>query len=170
MCYTVRVHDVLEYRTSVRALGFEPVLHMYYDDTSSPPRGVIVDVVVGFDAVFEEYSLGKIAQTEGGILVRQDDGSNPKDYCSDPDQIENVEPLELIEWVTPNTTYTRKEGLFVSRYDTTQMNWAYGDLYDRVAPLQDVVDGFEASILDQIAVLQPKCKRAAICHEFWVLK
>jgi hypothetical protein len=111
--------DTVVYQ-SVRALGFEPVLHMYYDEGFSPPEGVIVDVAVGFCAVFEEYSVSEIAQAEGGILVRQDSGS----IYEDP----HGGPTESIEWVTPMTTYSRKEDAFVSRYDTTQMNWAYGDL------------------------------------------
>src|SRR6267154_2740525 len=40
---------------------------------------------------------------------------------------------------------------------------------DRVAPLQDIVDVIEA-LLDRIDVPQPKSKRAAVCHELWVLK
>jgi hypothetical protein len=62
--------DAVVYQ-SVRALGFEPTLYIYYDGGFSPPEGVIVDLVVGFYDVVEEYSLSEIAQTEGGTLVRQ---------------------------------------------------------------------------------------------------
>ena len=96
---------------------------MYYYEGFGPPpsEGVIVDVVVGFSAVFEEYSVSEIAQAEGGILVRQDDGRIYKDSNSGPDP-------EPIEWVMPMTTYSRKDDVFVSRFDTMQMSWAHGDL------------------------------------------
>jgi hypothetical protein len=85
--------DAVVYQ-STRALGFEPVLHMYYDDGFSPPEGVIADVVVSFSAVFEECSVRKIAQGDGGSIF--------KDPHSGPDQFENPEPME---WVTLMTTY-----------------------------------------------------------------
>src|SRR6266852_7576368 len=46
---------------------------------------------------------------------------------------------------------------------------AHALVYDRVAPLHDVVDGLEVIIGRRIAMPQPKCKRSAFCHEFWVL-
>jgi hypothetical protein len=115
--------DVVVYQ-SVHALGFEPVLHMYYEDDGPPTgTGVIVDDVVYFGDVFQEYTVSEIALAEGGILVQQDNGSIYKG----PEQSEDSDP-EPIQWVTPMTTYSRKEGVYVSHQDTYQMLSACGDL------------------------------------------
>jgi hypothetical protein len=75
-----QVHNVLKgsdavVYQSVRALGFEPVLYVYDDDSShnSPPTGVIVDQLSGFYDMYcmisksrfpktAEYCISKVAQ------------------------------------------------------------------------------------------------------------
>jgi len=98
--------DAVVYQT-LRVLGFEPKLYMYYND-----EDVIIDKVVdfgnlGFD--LSEYEEGvqpvsEFMQAEGGTLVRQV-GKNV--YNDDLDDYLDPEPLE---WVTPRTTFNRKEG------------------------------------------------------------
>ena len=109
--------DAVVYR-SMRALGFEPVLHMYYDADyyHGSSEGVIVDVVVCFEQVFEEYTAGEIARAEGGIPVHQDDGRR---YRSESDGCPDPEPME---WVTPRTTYSEQEGIFVCRHTTRMVS------------------------------------------------
>ena len=101
---------------SMRALGFEPVLYVYYqDEDSSAIQGVMVDELVGFDGVYREESVLEIVQEEGGIPVRQDGRGDSKD-------------AEPVEWVTPVTSYNRQEGAFASYGNEPTLSWAYGDV------------------------------------------
>ena len=114
--------DAVVYQ-SMRALGFEPVLHMYYDEGwLESPIGVIVDSVIWFGTVYEEgNTISEFAREERKttIPVRQDDGSIYKsDSGPDP---------EPIEWVTPMTTYSQKGDAFLTLQDTTVMDWGFGD-------------------------------------------
>ena len=43
-------------------------------------------------------------------------------------------------------------------------------IHDRVAPFQDAAVNVLEVMFHRIDVLQPKFKRAAVCHEFWVPK
>jgi hypothetical protein len=127
------IYDVLKGSDTVvyqcaRALGFEPVLHMYYDKYFSLHEGMIIDEVVGFRDVFldfdDEQSLYKFIQAEGGILVCQDGGELYLDPYNDLDDRRNPEPME---WVTPMTTYNRKEGQYAIRGDDLRMDDTHGD-------------------------------------------
>src|SRR5882757_3096687 len=65
--------DAVVYQ-SVRALGFEPVLYLYYQDESSlrsTHQGVIIDKIVKFpeDGEYEETNCDSILLRKGGILV-----------------------------------------------------------------------------------------------------
>ena len=113
---------------STRALGFEPVLYVYYDEDADDddddercvvPHGAMVDKLIDFDNIFEE-SVVDIVQNEGGILVRQDGG----EICGGS-AFEDSEP---VEWVTPLTTYNRQEGAFASYGNEPTLNYAYGDV------------------------------------------
>lgn len=104
---------------SLRALGFEPVLHMYYDEDfyHESPRGVIVDVVVCFEQRFEQYRTGEIARAEGGIPVRQYDERSHRfrsDSCPDP---------EPMVWVTPMMTYCISNRKVFSCLLKTRQGW-----------------------------------------------
>ncbi|KAI0275962.1 hypothetical protein BGY98DRAFT_1080774 [Russula aff. rugulosa BPL654] len=107
-----RVHNVLKgsdvvVRQSMRALGFEPVLYVYFDDphVKSPVRGVIVDQLSKtYEADDEEETILHILQSkQGGILVCQDGWEISEEDCDDPFQ------SEMVEWVTPVTVYNRQE-------------------------------------------------------------
>jgi hypothetical protein len=126
VCNILKGSDAVVYQ-SVRAIGFEPMLHMFYEDGYGPPTGtgVIIDVVVGFGGMFDEYTVCEIVEAEGGIPVCKGGGSIYKDPYSGTDQFENPEAME---WVTPVTKYSRQEGSFVTRDDPTDFGWAYGDL------------------------------------------
>jgi hypothetical protein len=127
------IYDVLKGSDTVvyqcaRALGFEPVLHMYYDQDFSLHEGMIIDKVVGFGHAFldldEGDSLHKFIQAEGGILVRQDGGKiYYDDTYSDLDYPTYPEPME---WVTPMTRYNRNEDIYAT-LDKLRMNTVYGD-------------------------------------------
>ena len=115
---------------STRALGFEPALHMYYEDSydgrPTGAEGVIINRVFHFETVYhgDEYLPCEIILADGGISVQEGDGIY-RDPDSDSEQFKNPEP---IEWVTPITTYSRQEGEYTSHEDTWKTLSAYGDL------------------------------------------
>jgi hypothetical protein len=108
---------------SVRALGFEPVLYVYYKDVYGHPQGAMVDKLIEFsDDPYEESSVLDAVQEEGGIPVRQVGEKMPgPSYCDDRRR-------EPVEWVTPLTTYNRQAGAFVAYGNEATLDWAYGDV------------------------------------------
>jgi hypothetical protein len=109
---------------SVRALGFEPVLYLYFDDTygGGPLRGVIVDQLSqSYDADDEEVLITHILQSEqGGSLLCQEGAVISEEDCYHSFQGETV------EWVTPMTEYNRQE-TDVKCWDG-QSSTEYGDV------------------------------------------
>ena len=112
--------DAVVYQ-SMRALGFEPVLYVYYEQKyTTSPQGAMVDKQIKFSTDEYEASVPEIVQAEGGIPVRQDRWTIR--YTSD-----DMCP-ELVEWVTPLTTYNRQEDVFVHYGNEATLDWAYGDV------------------------------------------
>ena len=116
--------DVVVFQ-SVRALGFEPVLYVYYDDRSShsPPAGVIVDQLPNLRDLYDfEESISHILQnTQGGIPVcHGGETFEGCDHCAG-----NV---ETVEWVTPVTVYNRQKEALVYYGNDPSLRWAYGDV------------------------------------------
>jgi len=104
--------DAVVYQ-SVRALGFEPTLYMFYGDKRvfNGHEGMIVDnIITVYSVLFtdEEKAIQKVIREEGGIYVRQDGGyichDDPLRSGYDRDHLKYPEP---IEWVTPTTNYNR---------------------------------------------------------------
>jgi hypothetical protein len=110
--------DTVVYQ-SMRALGFEPVLYVYYGEYEDDdgPRGAMVDTLIDFDTFCEDGTILSMVQEQGGIPVR-DAGV----------KMHNSEDAEEVEWVTPLTPYNRHEGAFVSYGNEPTLNWAYGDV------------------------------------------
>ena len=109
---------------SMRALGFEPALYVFYDDDEydrdAPPKGAMVDKLPDFDCGYEDGSVLDVVQMEGGILVREA-GADMQD---DPDSMD----AEPVTFVTPMTTYNRQKGAYASYGNEPTLNWAYGDV------------------------------------------
>jgi hypothetical protein len=79
--------DAVVYQV-VRALGYEPVLYVYYGSA-------IIDRVLGIQVAFvEEDGITEIIQREGGILVAEKGVGDPR-----------YGPPEQLEWVTPETEF-----------------------------------------------------------------
>ena len=116
---TLKTSDAVVHQ-SMRALGFEPVLYLYYDEdgkeTVDKIQGAIVDKLIYFDDDYNEQTILGIAQREGGFLVCQDgverDGKS-----------KDTEP---VEWITQLTTFNRQEGAYGNE---PTLNWAYGDMW-----------------------------------------
>jgi hypothetical protein len=113
--------DVVVYQ-SMRALGFEPVLYVYYDEGEGKDmlKGAMVDRLIDFDILGEDQTLLDAVQDWGGIPVREACVEMHDDYDST-----DAEP---VEWVTPLTTYNRQEGAFASPGNERSVSWAYGDV------------------------------------------
>ena len=126
ICNVLRGSDMVVYQCA-RALGFEPVLHMYFDEDFSLHEGMIIDKAIDFYMFLdleEEESVHKYIRDEGGILVRQDGG---KILYDDPyNDFDDPEIPEPMEWATPRTTYNRKEGIYAT-LDKLRMHSIYGD-------------------------------------------
>ena len=111
---------------SMRALGFDPALYVYYgedgenynENYSVPPQGAMVDGLMHFlNSYYEETDMS-ILQEVGGIRVRQDGRE------LDADSVYK----EPVEWVTPLTTYNRQADAFAIYGNEAELNWAYGDV------------------------------------------
>jgi hypothetical protein len=109
--------DAVVYQ-SVRALEFEPMLYLYYQDGIRSADGVIIDQMIDFSQVGSEVDLESVLLEEGGILV-----------SGQPRSARNSEPgHEYVEWVTPVTRFNRQEGVFACYGNEASLEWAYGDV------------------------------------------
>jgi 2OG-Fe(II) oxygenase superfamily len=116
--------DAVVYQ-SVLALGYEPVLYMYYDN-----RGVMIDKVVNFSHWLDSFcsdegpQIGDVVQMEGGILV------HPEGAPIVDDPYLEVDIPEGVEWVTPVTEFNRQTEAVVIGYAGNEpaMDFAYGDV------------------------------------------
>lgn len=120
--------DAVVYRT-LRALGFEPVLRMYYHEWEPDRVGESLD---GHAAVFDEIVNFSDWRWQEDVFipdfVRWMDGQFVRPEDSQTDEDSNLEG-EVVVWVTPVTTFNRKESAFGSPIERfTVTNVAYGDL------------------------------------------
>ena len=117
----LKASDAVVYQ-NMRALGFEPVLYVYYDDEDDvfTPQGAMVDRLTDFDGIENGESILTLVQREDGILVRQDG----VEICG----LFTLQNSEPVEWVTPLTWYNRQEGAYASYGNEPIVKWAYGDV------------------------------------------
>jgi hypothetical protein len=122
--------DAVVYQ-SVRALGFQPVLYLYYERksqsrSSSTFQGALIDKVLDFSTGDYSDEFADIVQTvreKGGIVVDQECWElDPADYNG-----KNM-PEETVEWVTPVATFNRKGCAFVTYGNAPALNVAHGDV------------------------------------------
>jgi hypothetical protein len=125
--------DAVVYQ-SFRALGYEPVLYLYYQDEQRvqnilPNQGVIIDEVVNFPPEEGDYRDNLLLRY-GGILVRQDSSEDPEVLDSDARVAESgtLGDRELLEWVTPVTEFNRQKGAYLHYGNDSSLEWAYGDV------------------------------------------
>jgi hypothetical protein len=112
--------DAVVYQ-SVLALGYEPVLYVYFDK-----RGVMIDKLVDFSRWMDAFcseegpDIGDVVHMEGGVLVYPEGETVEVDHT----------PPEGLEWVTPATKFNRQTDAIVIGYAGNEpaMDWAYGDV------------------------------------------
>jgi hypothetical protein len=125
--YLKHIYDVLKGGDSVvyqSALYYEWTGWMNRTCPTNQPLGVITDKVINFDKVFvgEDEDFVDIAERVGGILVAREGGGNAGEFNH------RFESPELLEWVTPITTFNRQEGVYPPPSDhlDPELRWAYG--------------------------------------------
>jgi hypothetical protein len=114
--------DAMVYQ-SVVALGYEPVLYVYYDE-----KGAMIDKVVDFSRWIDSFcsrqgtNIEEVLYMEGGVLAHPE-GRIENHYFP-------VDFQEGIEWVTPVTEFNRQTDPVVMGYagNKPAMDWAYGDV------------------------------------------
>jgi hypothetical protein len=112
--------DAVVYQ-SMCALGFEPVLYVYYDEDEYDDalQGAMVDRLISFSDVFDGRVVD-LVQEAGGIPVRED--------RAELDRYSTLKDSEPVEWVTPRTRHNRQEAAFGSYGNEPSVTWAYGDV------------------------------------------
>ena len=107
---------------SLWALGYEPVLYLYYRDEDDYPNAII-DKVIKFSE--EECDLIDILCENGGLPVTGDDTVNKTvklEYES-----EFGKP-EYVDWVTPVTEFNSQKDAYVYYGNEASLKWAYGNV------------------------------------------
>ena len=94
--------DAVVYQ-SVRALGFEPVLYLYYEETQH--EGMIIDNVINFQHAGAEVLAADIVFKAGGIYVTQGGEEAPIVF-----NFRQHGMPEQVEWVTPVTEFNCQKG------------------------------------------------------------
>ncbi len=107
---------------SVRALGFQPMLYLYYEEYQC----ALIDKMIDFSmAEHDENSntgnMIKTVRDEGGIVVDRRDWESM-------DEDDGITPEETVEWVTPVTTFNRKGSAYATYGNEANLNVAYGDV------------------------------------------
>jgi hypothetical protein len=112
--------DAIVYQT-VHALGFQPMLYMYYEweTTMGVLEGSVIDKVIDFK-YRHGYDITRLVRDRGGIVVSQENWEVDEEY--------GYENPERVEWVTPVTTFNRKERAFATYGNEPTLEVAYADL------------------------------------------
>ena len=116
--------DAVVYQT-VRALGFQPMLYMYYqwETPSGILEGAVIDKVIDFNNTAQWSSvmdITRIVREKGGIVVCREDW--------EADEEHGYDNPERVEWVTPVTTFNRKKGAWATYGNEPMLAVAYADL------------------------------------------
>ena len=118
----LKASDAVVYQT-VRALGFEPVLYLYYTSSGySEDEGMIIDKVIDFETSIEQEgdNVFEMVYRNGGILVANEDEVDPNDdYYGIP---------ERLEWVTPITEFNCQKQAYAAHGNDYEVSWAYGHI------------------------------------------
>jgi hypothetical protein len=116
--------DAIVYQTA-RALGFQPVLYMHYEQTTPNDfqEAAVIDKVINFRRLRRwgaAVDITNVVRQAGGIAVCQEGwGIDPEDGYENP---------EKVEWVTPVTTFNRKEGTFATYDGKPHLEVTHADL------------------------------------------
>jgi hypothetical protein len=119
---TLKGSDAIVYQTT-RALGFQPVLYMFYKvETRSNLAGAVIDKVFdlsdgGF--YYQTRGIAELVVLEGGIEVCQAGTSTDEHYD---------ERVERVEWVSPVTKFNRHRSAFGTYGNEPSMDVVYADL------------------------------------------
>ena len=117
--------DAVVYQ-AVRALGFEPVLYLYYEWEPTwidSFEGVLIDEVLNLSYVRfpgEVADIPYVLGKKGGIIVHQEGWEIDENF--------GYETPERLDWVTPVTAFNRKTDSFATYGNEPTLTTAYGDV------------------------------------------
>ena len=118
--------DAVVYQ-SVRAIGFEPVLYMYYshDGLSAEAEGALIDRVVNFTQYYdpEGQDIVEFLHSEGGIVVTRE-----RERLRRNRRESLYATAEQVEWVTPMTTVNRKQDAYIHYGNESTLDFVYGEV------------------------------------------
>ena len=111
--------DAAVYQT-VRALGYEPVLYLYYDYSEN--EGMIIDKVVSFDeGGLVDQEILDIINEKGGTFVAR---GGKETYLA-----REYGMPEQMEWVTPVTEFNRQNKAYAGYLGNEHgLGWTYSDV------------------------------------------
>jgi hypothetical protein len=120
--------DAVVYQ-SVLALGFQPVLYLYYEIEEYDIQGSFIHKVVDlsdadYDSDGDVEDITKVIHEEGGIVVHQEGWTR---LCPSS-RVRKEMPEETVEWVTPVTTFNRKGSAFPTYGNSPTLKVVYGDV------------------------------------------
>jgi 2-oxoglutarate-Fe(II)-dependent oxygenase superfamily protein len=104
---------------AVRALGFEPVLYLYYE---TRPYGLpfteagLIDRVMQSEGSPEVDDFIRELPKYGGFVIRLEGAEG------------EPEVVEVLHWVTPVTTFNRQSSAYVKYGNEASLGLAYGDV------------------------------------------
>jgi len=116
--------DAVVYQTAL-ALGFQPVLYMYYQfpGWNSDSTSAVIDKIIDAseEGFYQEVDLASLVAHEGGVEVCQEgqtqEGSD-----------RHAERTERVEWVTPVTKFNSHRSTFGTYGNEPSLQVAYADL------------------------------------------
>ena len=151
--------DAVVYQT-VRALGFQPVLYLFYEWTTPNgfPEAAVIDNVIDFHGSRndEVVDIIKSIRYKGGIVVCEEG------WKIDPEK--GYENPEKIEWVTPVTTFNRQKGTYAATYgNEPSVEVVYADLCLFVR----IGKAGERLAYPTVSQLRKECERESQTSHFW---
>ncbi len=151
--------DAVVYQT-FRALGFQPVLYMYYEWTTLNNflEAAVIDKGIDFDRSCrgsETVDITMVVRDEGGIVVYQEGwGIDPKVGYENP---------ERVDWVTPVTTFNRVMDEYAMYGNKPSVRAAYSDLCLFVR----IGKAGERLVYPTVSQLEKERKREPHTSQFW---
>ena len=103
---------------SLKALGYEPVLYLHYEDYYA---NAIIDKLIQFPQYeCEEQFIDILCENDGFPVTRNGVEEDENDT--------RFGKPEIVDWVTPLTEFNRQADAFVHYGNEASLKWAYGDV------------------------------------------
>ncbi|KAI0300615.1 hypothetical protein B0F90DRAFT_1925707 [Multifurca ochricompacta] len=141
---------------SLRALGFEPVLYLYYEVERIDPEAAIIDKVTELYDDGQGPDIIEQLFSRGGLVLLLEDHERSEGKV----KYEGMNP-EKVQWVTPLTEFNRRKSSYATGEDRPFANHENGDLC-LIARI-----GKAGERLDYPTVAQLQKERPRILTRYW---